>query len=133
MSADAFRAAVAPLIAEMQASANAHDTARHMALYRRDPALVFIFNGEIIRGYDALYEKQLAWWDHGRARGSYAYQGEPMVEALGDDAGLTTVVIAAPKPQDDGIILQRTLVHSALWRRLPEGWRIVWAHESSTR
>ena len=33
MPIEAFKSAVAPLLAELQASANAHDTDRHMAAY----------------------------------------------------------------------------------------------------
>jgi hypothetical protein len=41
------------LVAELYASANAHDADRTLAVYARDPGLIFIINGEIIRGWDA--------------------------------------------------------------------------------
>lgn len=132
-STEMFRSAVAPLLAEMEASANAHDTDRHMAAYAQDPSLVFVFDGEIVRGWDVLRLLQRKWWNDGKATGTYAYVGAPIVEALGDDAGLTTFLIAARKTNDDGSVAERTLAYSALWRRRAEGWRITFAHESSAR
>lgn len=93
----AFRPAVAPLLAELEASANAHDTDRHMAAYARVPTLTFVFNGGIVRGWDTLREMQRTWWSDGKAGGSYAYVGEPIFEVLEDDAGLTTFLILARK------------------------------------
>jgi hypothetical protein len=55
-----FEQQIAPLLAELHASANAHDTDRHLAVLWRDPALIFIINGEVIRGWDALREQQLS-------------------------------------------------------------------------
>ena len=45
MSLEAFKSAVMPLLAELEASANAHDTDRHMASYARESSLTFVFNG----------------------------------------------------------------------------------------
>lgn len=56
-----FQQQVAPLLAEMEASANAHDTDRHLAAYSRDSALTFVIKREVIRGWDALRERQRQW------------------------------------------------------------------------
>lgn len=133
MSTEAFREAVIPLLAELDASANAHDTDRHMAAYAKDPALTFVFNGEVIRGWDALREQQRRWWNDGKATGSYRYLDGGIVESLADDLGMTTVLIAARKAASDGEVIERTLAYSALWRRRSDGWRIIFAHESSTK
>ena len=129
----AFQQQVAPLLAEMEASANAHDTDRHLAAYCRDPALIFIINGEIIRGWEALRERQRQWWSDGKAVGVYEYLGAPIYEALGADLGLTTLLIAARAYPPAGQLLERQLAFTALWRRRREGWRIIYAHESSTK
>ena len=68
-----FPTTVAPLLAELEASANAHDTDRHLAVFSKDLALMFIINGEIIRGWDALRERQRQWWNDGKATGVYEY------------------------------------------------------------
>jgi SnoaL-like domain len=130
MSLEAFRSAVMPLLVELEASANAHDTDRHMAAYARESSLTFVFNGEIVRGWDQLRELQRQWWSDGKVKGSYTYLGSPIFEALGEDAGLTTLQIAARKVAVDGSVVEKTLAYSALWRRLQEGWRITFAHES---
>ena len=128
-----FQQQVAPLLAEMEASANAHDTDRHMAAYSRDSALTFIINGEIIRGWDALRERQRQWWNDGKATGVYSYLGEPACEALGKDLGMTTHLIAARANLPDGQVRERQLAFTALWSRQQDGWRIIYAHESSTK
>ena len=133
MSLEAFKSAVTPLLAELQASANAHDTDRHLAAYARLPSLIFVFNGSIIRGWDELRALQRQWWNDGKAKGSYAYLDSPIFEALGNDAGLTTFLIAARRVADGGDVVERTLAYSALWRRFEEGWRITFAHESTRK
>jgi ketosteroid isomerase-like protein len=133
MSTEAFREAVSPLLAELESSANAHDTDRHMAAYANDPALTFVFNGELIRGWDALRDQQRKWWNDGKATGSYRYLAGGIVESLADDLGITTFLIAARKAMPDGKMIERTLAYSALWRRRNGGWRIIFAHESSTK
>jgi len=133
MSLEAFKSAVMPLLVELEASANAHDTDRHMAAYAKESSLTFVFNGGIVRGWDQLRELQRQWWSDGQVKGSYTYLDNPIFEALGDDAGLTTLLIAARKDAVDGTVVEKTLAYSALWRRLPEGWRITFAHESSDK
>ena len=52
-----FQQQVAPLVAELYASADAHDSDRHLAIYARDPALLFIDglagSGSLIRALTA--------------------------------------------------------------------------------
>jgi len=127
-----FQQQVAPLLAEMEASANAHNTDRHLAAYSRDSTLIFIFNGEIIRGWDTLRERQRQWWNDGKATGAYEYVGEPICELFSKTLGLTTSLIAARSYLSDGQVRERNLVFTALWSRRQEGWRIIYAHESST-
>jgi ketosteroid isomerase-like protein len=133
MSLEAFRSAVMPMLVELEASANARDTDRHMAAYAREPSLTLVFNGEIVRRWDQLRELQRRWWSDGKVKGSYTYVGSPIFEALGDDAGLTTSLIAARNEAVDGSVVEKTLAYSALWRRRQEGWRITFAHESSDK
>jgi len=130
---ETFQQQVAPLLVEMGASANAHDTDRHLAAFSRDSGLTFIINGEIIRGWGALRERQRQWWNGGKATGVYEYLGKPTCEVLGKDLGLTTHLIAARTSLPDGQVRERQLAFTALWSRRPEGWRIIYAHESSTK
>jgi ketosteroid isomerase-like protein len=125
-----FRREIGPLIEELFASANAHDADRHVALYWRDAALIFVVNGEIIRGWDAYREAQRRWWDDGRATGSYEMVGDPAYEFIDVDCGLTTLAMHARSKSPDGQILEREIAFTGLWRRGSTGWRIVYAHES---
>ena len=127
-----FQEQVAPLVAELFASASAHDTDRHLALYAQDSALLFIISGEVIQGWDAYRERQRQWWDDGKAVGVYEAIGEPIYEALGDDSGLTTFFMAGRRQLADGQTHERRMAFTALWRKQPEGWRITYVHESSS-
>jgi ketosteroid isomerase-like protein len=129
----AFQLHVAPLLAEMEASANAHDTDRHLAAFSRNSAHIFIINGAIIRGWEALRERQRQWWNDGQAVRVYEYLGKPICEVLGKDLGLTTLLIAARAHLPDGQVRERQLAFTALWSRRQETWRIIYAHESSTK
>ena len=71
------RAEIAPLHAEMQAAANAHDIDRHLSFYVREPSLIFILNDQLIAGWDALREKQRQWWNDGKTDVVYTAVGEP--------------------------------------------------------
>jgi len=133
MKSSAFQEEVEPLVAELYASANAHDTDRHLAIYARDPALLFVINGEIIQGWDAYRERQRQWWDDGRVTGTYKNIGEPIYEALSENSGITTLLMDTRKHLPDGQVRERQVVVTALWGKRPEGWRITYAHESSTR
>jgi ketosteroid isomerase-like protein len=128
-----FQREVTPLMDELFASAIAHDVDRHVALYWRDVGLMFIVNGTIIRGWDAYREMQRKWWDDGRATGSYEIVGDPAYQALDDDCGLTTLAMHARSKLPDGQIREREIAFTGLWRRGSEGWRIVYAHESTTK
>ena len=125
MSDAVFQREVPLLLAELEASANAHDVDRHLALYSEDERLVFVAEAEVIRGWKALRERQRQWWDDGRATGTYRYIGEPVYAGLAPGLGVTTVLINARRPAGE-----RLIAHSAIWRALPQGWRIVYAHES---
>jgi ketosteroid isomerase-like protein len=46
---------------------------------------------------------------------------------------MTTFLISARKAAPEGEVIERTLAYSALWRRRNDGWRIIFAHESSTK
>jgi ketosteroid isomerase-like protein len=118
------------LMARMFAAANAHDTDAFMAPYQRSPDLVFAINGEVIHGWDALHEQQLKWWNNGKSDARYTQVGSPMFMALGSDVEMVTWPLAAHRTQPDGKTVDYAFVVTYLWRRLPQGWRIVHGHES---
>lgn len=118
---------------EMQRAADAHDTDRFMAPFARGPGLVFAVNGKVIHGWDALHAQQLKWWNHGKSDARYTQVGKLEVVALGPDAEVSTASFTSRRTGPDGKISTGSFVVTYIWKRLPQGWRIVYGHESWTR
>ena len=47
------------------------------AFYAHDPAVILIFNGEQITGWEAISDKQREWWKNGKTDVVYTMKGEP--------------------------------------------------------
>lgn len=127
-------AEIMPLFTAMQDAANAHDAEAHLACYMRSPALTFVVNGTVIRGWDALLAQQRKWWPGGRiAPTDAAHQPYRLVAGpdfvVGPGLAMVTFVVDARRVRPEGTTL-RPLAISQLWRKRAEGWRIVHAHES---
>ena len=114
----------------MERAANAHDTDRYMAFFAHRPELVFAFNGEVIQGWDALHAKQLEWWQHGKSDAVYSETAKARFMPLADDLIVTTSPLAARRTLADGTTSASHFVVTSIWRKLPQGWRVVYAHES---
>jgi ketosteroid isomerase-like protein len=124
---------ILPLLHEQMVAANAHDTDRFLATYLHSPELVFVVNGRVIRGFDSLREQQLQWWNHGKSDVVYTEQVPPQIQHLGNDAMVVTQQLSSRRTGPDGKPMEGTIAVSAIWRRLPDGWRVVYAHESIAR
>lgn len=128
----AARAAIEPQFREMFAAANAHDTDRHLAAYQRSAALVFVANDQEIHGWDALRAQQLKWWQNGTSDAVYTVLGAPEYTMPAPGVVVQTYFLdshrSAAAAGSRGVHLSVTDV----WRELPEGRRIVYAHESVT-
>lgn len=122
--------AIRPQMAEMLQAANAHDTDAFMATMVRSPRLVFAINGEIIRGWNALHAQQLKWWRQGESDARYAQNGAPAFMALGPDIEIVTWPLASSRADAGGKARASAFVVTYVWQRLPQGWRIVYGHES---
>ncbi len=124
---------ILPLLNEQLLAANAHDTDRFLATYAHGPDLVFIANGQIIRGWEALHDQQLKWWRNGKSDVVYAQQLPPEVAVLDAETVLVTQQMTAHRTGQDGKPSDGTAVITTIWRRLPVGWRVTYGHESSVR
>lgn len=122
---------IQPLLHEQMLAANAHDTDRFLATYLHDPALVFVINGRVIRGFDSLREQQLKWWNQSDV--VYREQAPPQFLRLDDDSILVTEQLASRRTGPDGKPMDGTFAVSGVWRRGRDGWRVIYAHESSVR
>jgi ketosteroid isomerase-like protein len=118
---------------DMQRAANAHDTDRFMAPFAHGPDLVFAVNGEVIRGWGALRAQQLKWWNHGKSDASYTQDGKLEIIALGPDAEVSTASFTSRRTRPDGKISTGRFVVTYIWKKLPQGWRIIYGHESWAR
>lgn len=114
----------------MERAANAHDTDRYMAFFAHRPELVFAINGEVIHGWDALRAKQLEWWQHGKSDAVYTETAKAGLMPLADDLIVTTSPLAARRTLADGTTSASHFVVTSIWKQLPQGWRVVYAHES---
>ena len=124
---------IEPLLDEMMAAANAHDTDRFMKVYLHQPSLVFVFNGTIFRGFDALHEQQLKWWNNGASDVAYTQRGAPVISVLEPGVAVVMMALASRRAMPDGTVQSGDFAVTMTWQKRPEGWRIVQAHESTVR
>ena len=132
-NSDAASAEVAHLLAEMGAAANAHDVDRHVGFYAHDGAVVFIFNGEPTIGWEAIRDKQREVWRNGTSDVVYTIQGKPTFLAAAPGLVVTTIFLKSHRTMPTGQIADGEFAISSLWQKRPEGWRVIYTHESTTR
>ncbi len=124
-------AEVAPLLAQMGAAANAHDVQRHVGFYAHDPAVTFIFNGKAIVGWTAIRDNQSEIWRNGKSDVIYTMQGKPRFSVLSANVVITTIFLRSRRTMPDGEIREGEFAISSVWQKRHEGWRVVYAHEST--
>ena len=121
------------LLRDMDAAANVHDTDRFMAPFAHTSALVFVVNGQVIHGWDALREQQQRWWLNGKSDVVYTPQGDPEFMNLSPDVVAVTRTFTSSRTAPDGATAKSEFAVSMIWQSTLQGWRIVYAHESRTR
>lgn len=122
--------AIRPLMAKMGKAAAAHGAQAFMAYMLRSPSFVFAINGRVIHGWDALYAAQVEWWSHGAGNTKYAPNGAPEFMAIDPKIEIVTLPMLGRRALPDGKISTSTFVVTNVWQHLPQGWRIVYGHES---
>ncbi len=125
------RAEIAPLLKTMQDAANAHDAATHVSVYAKDPTLLFVINDRAITGFDALLEQQKQWWLNGKIDVVYTMVGEPDYRMPAPGLVMVTYFLTSHRTDPDGKTRDTRFGVSALWQHRSEGWRIIYAHEST--
>ena len=126
-------AEVAPLLADMGAAANAHDVERHVGFYAHDDSVVFIFNGQVTIGWEAIRDKQREVWRNGTSDVVYTMQGKPTFLVPASGLVVTTIFLKSRRTLPNGQIADGEFAISALWQKRAEGWRVIYSHESTTR
>jgi uncharacterized protein (TIGR02246 family) len=122
---------IEPLLNELTLAANAHDTDRFLASYLHGPALVFVFNGTVTKGWNNLEKLQLKWWNNGKSDVVYAQRAPSEFTVLGPDAAVVTSEMVSRRMLPDGKESTGEFAVTMVWQKRPEGWRIVQAHEST--
>ena len=130
------RAEIMPLFEAMQAAANVHDAEAHLAYFIRGPELIFVVNGRQIRGWSNLLEQQKEWWPAGKIAPTsetdqpYRLAEGPAFQVLGQRHAIVTFVLDTRRAYP-GRVMRRPLAVSQVWEKRPDGWKIVYAHESA--
>jgi ketosteroid isomerase-like protein len=130
---DTSQKQVESALAGMGAAANAHDVDRHVRFYARDSSTILIVNGEGITGWDAIRSKQREWWSDGKTDVIYTLQGRPDVRLLAPDLALTTLLMKSRRTTQSGTVQEGSFAVSAVWKKRPEGWKVIYSHESTAR
>ena len=126
------RAEVAAALKGMGDAANAHDAERHVGYYAHTPGVTLIVDGEPIVGWNAILSKQKEWWQNGKTDVVYQPAKAPEVLELAPGLMVTTLLMTAHRTLADGSSMEGRFAVSAIWRKLPEGWKVVYSHESTT-
>lgn len=129
-AAPSVQAQLVPLLDELLSAANAHDTDRFMALYVRGDALVVQFDDQTLRGWQTVRDQQDEWWAGGTSDAVYRYLAVPIITVIAPDVVSTLQSMEVASTMPDGKKGNVRVVATSVWRKLPEGWRIVVAHES---
>jgi len=125
-----IEAQLKPLLNEMLAAANAHDTDRFMAVYARSDTLVVTFDDQTMRGWQTVRDQQFEWWDGGNSDAAYRLRSAPEITVITPEVVSTLQSMEVTSTLPDGTQGAVLVVATSIWRKLPEGWRIVVAHES---
>jgi uncharacterized protein (TIGR02246 family) len=128
---DSPSAEVARLLAQMGAAANAHDVERHVGFYAHDPSVILIFNGEEIVGWEAIRDKQREWWKNGTTDVVYTMLGKPDLRVPAPGLVLATFFMKSTRTMPSGAASEGSFAVSSLWQKRPEGWRVIYSHEST--
>jgi beta-aspartyl-peptidase (threonine type) len=119
-------AAVRQVLDEQVAAWNRGDLEAFMAGYWASPELSFFSGGERTQGWDATLERyRKRYRSEGQEMGRLTFS-ELKVDVLGPDSALVRgrFQLVRSKDKPGGLF-------TLLFRRLPEGWRIVHDHTSS--
>jgi hypothetical protein len=132
-SPSAAQREIQPLLDDEVLAANAHDTDRFLTAYLHDSTLVFIFNGVVTRGFNALHDQQLKAWNNGPSDVMYSLRGPTDYTVLTPGIVLATMLLTSHRTLPTGETRTTELTVSMVWQKRPEGWRIIQAYESSLR
>lgn len=127
------RRQIQPLLDAMEVAARTHDTDRFLAPYLHDSTLVLVFNGVATKGFDQVRALQLKWWNNGKSDVVYRKRGPTGFEVLTPGIVVATDTMSSSRTDSAGVVHGGDFAVTMVWQKRPEGWRIVYAHESTVR
>ncbi len=126
------RAEVAAALEGMGEAANAHDVERHVGYYARTSQVTLIVDGEPLVGWTTIRDKQKEWWNNGKTDVVYQIQGAPEILDLAPNVMVTTLLMKAHRTLPSGEVREGRFAVSSIWKKGPDGWKVVYSHESTT-
>lgn len=114
-------------IMDMNRAAQRLDADAFMRSYWRSPRLAITFDGETMRGWDIIAREQRKWWADKSAGIRFDEQRPAEIVSQGDGVVTSLQWMQVSRAGDQK---PARLVITSVWKKLPEGWRVVLAHES---
>lgn len=117
--------AVRAVLADQQAAWNRQDLAGFMAGYARGEQTRFASGGDVTRGWQTVFDRYARRYSTAEAMGRLNFSGVEVTVLSADSAvalGRWELERAADRPWG---------LFTLVFRRLPEGWRVVHDHTSS--
>lgn len=127
------QAAIAPMMDELMAAANAHDTDRYLRPFLHDSTLVFIYNGIVVNGYPTLRDLQWKAWNSPKTDATYTRRAPDSYQVLTPALVMSTTLLGSSRTAPTGETKKTEMVVTMLWQRRSDGWHVIQAHESSVR
>lgn len=103
------------------------DADEFMRSYWQSPALAITFDGETMRGWDTILSEQRKWWSDKKAGIKFEEGRSPEIVSQGSDVATSIQWMNVTSADNNK---PSKLVITSVWRKLPEGWRVVLAHET---
>lgn len=124
------RAEILPLFKAMVAAANEHNAEKHLSFYAKEPNLLFVFNNHEIKGWDTILKQQRKWWHNGKSDVKYKLIGKPDFRMFAPGLVMVTFFLTSHRTLSGDKTGNSKFGISDMWQKRPEGWRIIYAHES---
>ncbi len=125
--------AIQPLFTDMLAAANSHDTDRFLASFLHDSTLVFVFDGVVTTGFDAVRANQLRAWKNGASDVVYSERAPARYLALSPSIVVVTRELGSRRSDSTGHAVTGAFAITEVWQHRADGWKVVAAHESTVR
>lgn len=104
------------------------DADRFMEWYWNSPSLAITFDDRTLKGWDQILAEQRKWW--GDRKAGIRFKDNRPPELVSQAPGVVTSIQWMTVTSTERGGDPATLVITSLWRKHPEGWRIVLAHET---